>query len=79
MNKPITLQVKETKEKLLKVIQESGLHVIALKPITDELKLEVDKHYQITEQKELEAYEKAQAEEKSSEVKTHDESKPIGE
>ena len=60
MNKPITVQIRETKEALIKVLNDSKMHVAILKPILDELKAEVDRQYAMTEEQETKEYKKAQ-------------------
>ena len=60
MNKPITVQIRETKEALIKVLNDSKMHVAILKPILDELKAEVDRQYTMTEEQETKEYKKAQ-------------------
>ena len=60
MNKPITVQIRETKEALIKVLNDSKMHVAILKPILDELKAEVDRQYAMTEEHETKEYKKAQ-------------------
>ncbi len=60
MNKPITVQIRETKEALIKVLNDSKMHVALLKPILDELKAEVDRQYAMTEEQETKEYKKAQ-------------------
>jgi hypothetical protein len=69
MNKPITVQIKETKEAVLKALNESKLHVALLKPIVDEIKQDVDRHYHFTEKQEMDAYQKALKEDIKQETK----------
>lgn len=69
MNKPVTVQIRELKEQLIKILNESQVHVALMKPIIDEIKAEVDRQYVMTEEHEMKEYKK------SKEIKQ--ESKPI--
>ena len=72
MNKPITVQIRETKEALIKVLNDSKMHVAILKPILDELKAEVDRQYAMTEEQETKEYKKAQQGVKQEVKKNHE-------
>lgn len=69
MEKPITVQIKEIKEQIIKVLNESRVHVAIMKPIIDDIKMEVDRQYQMVEEQEAEQYkkDKAQPKEKGGE------------
>lgn len=60
MEKPITMQRKETKEKIYKVMQESQLHLALLKPLVDEVQREIEGQYNALEQREAQQYAEAQ-------------------
>ena len=65
MQKPITVQRRETKEKLYEALKESQLHLSVLKPVVDEIQAEIEAQYKALEQRESQEYEKKKMEEKA--------------
>lgn len=67
MEKPITLQVNDTKNAIVSILNESNLHPILMEQIMNEIHTEVTNVLNHTTQKEKDEYEKSLEEEKAAE------------
>lgn len=67
MEKPITLQVNDTKNAIISILNESNLHPILMEQIMNEIHTEVTNVLNHTIQKEKDEYEKSLEEEKAAE------------
>ena len=67
MEKPITLQVNDTKNAIVSILNESNLHPILMEQIMNEIHTEVNNVLNQTIKKEKEEYEKSLEEEKAAE------------
>ena len=67
MEKPITVQVNDTKNAIISILNESNLHPILMEQIMNEIHTEVTNVLNQTIKKEKEEYEKSLKEEKATE------------
>lgn len=60
--KPITMIVKELEDRIIKVINDSNLHVALIRPIIKDIYQQIEQEYLITEKREREEFLKKEEE-----------------